>query len=180
MALSFGNTATTPSTPPFFERVISADPDSIRQYPTVAGVQYNVGDILVLNSGANSGAGAVVPVSTVAWDSNLQTTQTDALTVFVGICAARKNPLDLSTASIAVYTKGTARFTCSALGSASAVGAGVAPAGQGTNNLSDFTMAIATSQASTFGTLTQAAAAGATSLTFFFQSALLYGQLQAA
>lgn len=180
MSLSFGNTATTPSSVSALQNLEKIEALAVVFLSTPASTQILPGDTIVWNSAGNSGAGCIQPVSTVAWDTNLQTTQTDALTVFVGFAMGQKDSIDASTASIPVAIRGFARFPCTALGSASTLGAGVAPAGQGTHNLSDFNMAIATSQASTFGYLVAPAAIGATVLEFYFQSALCMGQLQAA
>jgi hypothetical protein len=181
MSLSFGNTATTPSPIALNTMRLKkhADRDVIA-LPTPASTQINPGDTLVWNSAGNSGAGCIQPVSTVAWDTNLQTTQTDALTVFVGIAVGQKDANDPTTTSIPVCIAGIATFPCAALGSAQQFGALVGPAAQGTHNLDDAKMVVVTSQAAAFGTLIQPAAAGAQQLQFFFHSTLIFGQLQAA
>ncbi len=179
MPATFGNTAATPSTPPGTSRVKRAIPESVCAFNTPPSTQINVGDLVVWNSGGNSGAGCLALASNVVWNTTLLQTQEDALAVFLGVALGQKDAVDGTTYPIPVQCSGFAAFGCSALQSAATVGSYVAPAGQGITNLSDFLMAITATQAAAFGYLAQPALLGATELFFWFQSPLIFGALPA-
>lgn len=179
MAATFGNTATTASSVPGFMKVKKARQEDIIAFNTPAFTQINVGDLVVWNSGGNSGAGCLALMSNVAWDADAATTRADALAVFLGIALGQKDAVDGTTTPIPVCTTGYAALACAALGIAATVGAYVTPAAQGTHNLSDFLMAITATQSIAFGYLCQPALLGATELNFWFQSPLIFGALPA-
>lgn len=179
MPATFGNTATTPSTVPGTMRVKKYAGEDVIAFPTPPNVQINVGDLVCWNAGGNSNTGCLALMSNVVWDTNLVTTQQDALAVFLGITLGQKNAVDGQTTPIPVVLAGYAGIGCAALLSAATVGAYVAPAGQGVHNLSDFLMAITVTQAAAFGYLFAPAPIGTTELLFYFQSALLFGGLTA-
>jgi hypothetical protein len=169
MALSFGNTATTPSTPNgnFVRGNIAT-----ASLPTPASTMINVGDLLFLNSGV------LALASNVAWDTNLATTQGDAAPVFVGVSAENKLASDPSTRNILVYTQGIFNYPCAALGAAHYLGERIACAADGTHNMRDQLVAIATSNF--IGSLAENAASGATNVVCYIQSNLVMGAIPAA
>jgi hypothetical protein len=177
MALFWGNTATTPSSLNAVSIVKKCNSEDVIEYLTPPSVMINAGDWVLWDSTS----GTLALASNVAWDSNLLTTQEDAAAVMLGIALGSKDAADARTnIKIPVVTRGFAAMPCAALGSAQQPGAGIAPAGQGTNNLSDFQIAIVATELAFFGNLVEPQAVGALLLGFFFQSPLLYGALQAA
>lgn len=171
--MSFGNTATTPSTPNV-QRIVSAE--VILPFATPASTQINPGDWLLFNTTT----GQVALSSNLAWDTNLATTQGDAAPLLLGVSMGQKNAADASNTPIPVCVKGSANYPCAALGAAHNPGEYVSWAGQGTNNLADQQVAITATLANAMGKLNTVAPSGGLFLTYYFQSTLIYGALNAA
>jgi hypothetical protein len=169
MSLSFGNTASHPSTPnyTFVRGVIETT-----YLKTPASTMINCGDLILLNT-----ATAAI-MSAAAWDTNLATTQADVQPVFVGVALDSKLASDTSTRPILIATKGVFSYPCAALGAAHQVGERVAADGDGTHNLYDQKLAIATSNF--IGSLAEVAPSGATNMTVYLQGALTFGAIPAA
>lgn len=173
MSLSFGNTATTPSSP-YQQRVTRAD--AVRNFPTKASLQINPGDHMFWDSGD----AAAVPQSYVTWDTNAATTRSNSAPVYLGVALDEKLASDPTTRSVAIVVKGEASFPCSATGQAWDPGTYVGTDADGTHNLKDQVVLPNVAQAGALGKTSQYAASGATQLTFEFQSTLLYGKIQAS
>jgi hypothetical protein len=176
LALAFGNTANTPSYPNF-ARVEDGGIETA-SYPTAPNIQINAGDLLVLDT---TGAAPVArPMSSVAWDTSLAQTQTDAAAVFLGVSLDQKNAADPTTRPIDVMVRGFASYPCTALAAALHSGAWIAPDGDGTHNLFDQQVVSVAAAGQAIGKLSREAGTGAVKLKFFFQSTLVYGALPPA
>lgn len=169
MSLSFGNTATTPSTPNYRFRRGTIETTYLK---SPASTMINVGDLIFLNTDTAAIASAVT------WDTNLATTQGDAAPVFVGVALDNKLASDPTTRNILIATKGVFEYPCAALGAAHQVGERVACAGDGTHNLRDQLLALASTNF--IGSLAEVAPNGATSMVVYLQSCVEFGAIPAA
>lgn len=176
MSLAFGNTATTPSTPPSVSRVKKCAPEDVQMFPTPASVQINPGDMLLWNASTHQ----VALMSNATWDTNILTSQENVAPVFLGIAAGQKNAADPTNTPIPVITRGYAAYPAAAVNTIYDPGALVAAAAQGTHNLDDQKVIICANILGAIGYMCQLELANAVEYAFYFQSSLIYGGLQAA
>ncbi len=152
-------------------RLISGDARAKRVAGTVATAIY-AGDFVAMVSSKAS------PISTLADSGTKAQNQEAAHDVFIGVALDAKLAAD--TRDILVATRGEFVYPCTALGSASDIGAYVGPAGTGTGGadaVADQAVEIVATANLAFGRLSRRAEVGATQL--YFELASTLGTTQA-
>jgi hypothetical protein len=121
-------------------------------------------------------AGKALPANSLAWDTNLATTQESFHDAFLGVALERTRAGE--TDPISVGTEGVYKYPCAS--AAYALGALVGPAGIGTTSLNANSLASVATPNLAVGRVHEAVPSGSTSILVRIESTLLTGGPRAA